>query len=655
MTHISRRDNLIPEVVPFYVKDRIRRDIGGYDRFDLVIPFAGFDFSRPEYDEDEYEDYYNEAIALGESCTDAAPETEATGEVRWDEDAVPESLDLSDESEGAGEGEEEELDDEIKEGITEEMEEEEPEEEGEDEEEILPFLSAIIERAPEVAEEEFDEEEMEESEEEEPKEAAEKLEGRLSLDEILESMLEGVGGPESENETEHMKSFEEVRRETEASHDVSIDHGDIHTNKCRSCGKSFCHDCANQVKSMKGYGNLSESMFNDYFEPLCLDCWEIFKNRLNEAKSEEGRMAKVQKVEEPTRLDESVIERGWKRRGEDVRMEEKHRRRKPKGIDERLRERIELLRKIRGLRWKVKRPEEEKKEIIEEMAQDRYREEDTSEQKRRELLRTRTQVSRKEVSRKEVSRKEVSRKEVSTREVREKEKYPMEEEDYDLPEQTGPESRIQNSVGMKFKLIPAGEFLMGSDRWEETQPVHRVNIQRPFYITIFPVTQGEWSKVMGINPGYPKGEHLPVVNVSWNDCKNFIEKLNEKEGVYKYRMPSETEWEYAARAGSTGRFYFGDDASLLPLYGWFGEDWDAGQLHPVGLKKPNEWGLYDIHGNVWEWCADKWHDNYIGAPRDGKAWLTGANKHRVRRGGTWANIPDQAETAYRNRNAPTYS
>ena len=148
MTHISRRDNLIPEVVPFYVKDRIRRDIGGYDRFDLVIPFAGFDFSRPEYDEDEYEDYYNEAIALGESCTDAAPETEATGEVRWDEDAVPESLDLSDESEGAGEGEEEELDDEIKEGITEEMEEEEPEEEGEDEEEILPFLSAIIERWP---------------------------------------------------------------------------------------------------------------------------------------------------------------------------------------------------------------------------------------------------------------------------------------------------------------------------------------------------------------------------------------------------------------------------------------------------------------------------------------------------------------------------
>ena len=468
----------------------------------------------------------------------------------------------------------------------------------------------------------------------------------ISLDMILESMLKdidrGKKEPDAKPDAKPEVPDEKTEKEVVVGHITSKDHDNIVVNQCRSCGTPFCSNCAKQVKSLKGYGSISEEMFNENFEPLCLDCWDKFRQRLNQAKKEaeaEEKERKAKKQAAPE-LDESLLERGWERRQEAKIVKEKFRRRTPRGLDERLRERIDLLRKIRGLRWKVKKTEEMPGADMRES-------------------RAETRESMKDIPDPIKILVQESSAEVRMHRTRDEERYSIaveeEEEEYDIPMGSGPESRIQNSVGMKFKLIPAGQFMMGSDRWEETQPVHRIVIGRPFYITTFPVTQGEWTRVMGSNPGYPKGEHLPVVGVTWNDCKTFLERLNEKERVYKYRLPSEAEWEYAARAGSTGKYCFGDDVSLLPLYGWFGEDWDSGQLHPVGLKRPNDWGLYDIHGNVWEWCADRWHDNYVAAPKDGRAWLTGAHKHRVRRGGTWANIPEQAETAYRNRNAPTYN
>ena len=207
---------------------------------------------------------------------------------------------------------------------------------------------------------------------------------------------------------------------------------------------------------------------------------------------------------------------------------------------------------------------------------------------------------------------------------------------------------------MRLNLISPGSFIMGSKRWKESKPVRRVTMKRPFYISIFPVTQKEWKKIMGSNPSNPKGDYLPVVNVSWNDTFKFIMKLNAMEGSMRYRLPTEAEWEYAARAGSSGRYSFGDDVSQLPLYAWLGEDWDVGELHPVGLKRPNEWGLYDVHGNIWEWCQDNWHPNFTGAPPDGRPWEAGGDENRVRRGGTWTRDPEQCETAYRNRNGPGY-
>jgi formylglycine-generating enzyme required for sulfatase activity len=192
-----------------------------------------------------------------------------------------------------------------------------------------------------------------------------------------------------------------------------------------------------------------------------------------------------------------------------------------------------------------------------------------------------------------------------------------------------------NSIGMKFTHVPAGEFMMGSVDGEETEkPVHKVKINKPFYLGTYPVTQHEWKAVMGDNPSthYNKGDDLPVESVSWNDVQEFISKLNAKEGSDTYRLPSEAEWEYACRAGSTKKYCFGDDSSKLGEYAWYIDNCDYGG-HPVGKKKPNDWGLYDMHGNVWEWVQDKWHDDYSGAPSDGSVWEGGDNSDRINRGG----------------------
>jgi formylglycine-generating enzyme required for sulfatase activity len=153
---------------------------------------------------------------------------------------------------------------------------------------------------------------------------------------------------------------------------------------------------------------------------------------------------------------------------------------------------------------------------------------------------------------------------------------------------------ITNSIGMEFVQIPAGEFDMGSpanenDRFDNEGPVHRVKISNAFYMGKFEVTQKQWRDVMGTSPSNFKGDDLPVEQVSWNDVQEFIKKLNDKEGGNKYRLPSEAEWEYAARAGTTTRYSFGDDVSKLGDYAWYSEN-SGSKTHEVGQKSP-------IHGD----------------------------------------------------------
>jgi formylglycine-generating enzyme required for sulfatase activity len=210
-----------------------------------------------------------------------------------------------------------------------------------------------------------------------------------------------------------------------------------------------------------------------------------------------------------------------------------------------------------------------------------------------------------------------------------------------------------NSIGMKFTKIPAGEFNMGSEESDNEKPVHKVKISNSFYLGTYPVTQREWKAVMGDDPSNFTGDDLPVEQVSWDDVQEFIKKLNEKEGTDKYRLPSEAEWEYACRAGTTTKYSFGDSESELGDYAWYDGNSD-GKKHPVGQKKPNSWGLYDMHGNVWEWVQDGWHSNYGDAPDDGSAWEGRNGAYRVFRGGGWNDYARRCRSAARFHGDPRF-
>jgi formylglycine-generating enzyme required for sulfatase activity len=190
---------------------------------------------------------------------------------------------------------------------------------------------------------------------------------------------------------------------------------------------------------------------------------------------------------------------------------------------------------------------------------------------------------------------------------------------------------LGNGVMLDMVLIPGGKFMMGSPKNEKGRssregPQHEV-IVKPFLMGKYPITQAQWSAVMGNNPSSFKGENRPVENVSWHDCVEFCKRLSDKTGK-AYRLPSESEWEYACRAGMTTPFYFGetissDLANYNGKYTYASEPKGIyrGETTEVGFFPPNAFGLYDMHGNVWEWCADLWHDNYDGAPTDGSVWL----------------------------------
>ncbi|MDK2947891.1 MAG: hypothetical protein PWQ63_1051 [Methanolobus sp.] len=204
-----------------------------------------------------------------------------------------------------------------------------------------------------------------------------------------------------------------------------------------------------------------------------------------------------------------------------------------------------------------------------------------------------------------------------------------------------------NSIGIEFVLIPSGKFMMGSKQDATARPVHEVTISEPFFLGKYPVTQKEWISIMGSNPSLFKShDNHPVEQVSWDDVQEFISKLNKKEGTDKYRLPSEAEWEYACRAGTTSKYHFGDDESDLDDYGWY----SGKTTYPVGQKKPNPWGLYDMNGNVWEWCEDKWHSSFEGAPEDGSAWGDSSSFLRIDRGGCWSSLSRFCRSALRSAN-----
>jgi len=205
---------------------------------------------------------------------------------------------------------------------------------------------------------------------------------------------------------------------------------------------------------------------------------------------------------------------------------------------------------------------------------------------------------------------------------------------------------VHEETGIEMVFIPAGEFQMGSPASERDQsiqgrPVHTVRITRPFYVGKYEVTQEEWRKVMGSNPSVFKGERKPVHYVSWNACQEFLSKAGD--GL---RLPTEAEWEYACRAGTTTAFSFAGDASDLGRYAWYKGN-SARNVHPVGGKLPNPWGLYDMHGNVLEWCAD-WHDShyYSRSPRDDPQGPSSGSV-RVLRGGALGDPPEHCRSFFR--------
>ncbi len=181
--------------------------------------------------------------------------------------------------------------------------------------------------------------------------------------------------------------------------------------------------------------------------------------------------------------------------------------------------------------------------------------------------------------------------------------------------------------------LPAGSFLMGATSKNtdaSSQPAHTVNV-KAFAIGKFEVTQDEWFAIMGSRPAQFKGGNHPVEQVTWKLAREFTRKLSEKTGK-RYRLPTEAEWEYAARAGTESEFYFGQ--GQLAEHAWFDDNSDE-TTHPVGQRKPNAYGLHDLYGNVWEWTDDCWNESYAGAPDDGSAWTSGDCGQRVVRGGTW--------------------
>ena len=224
---------------------------------------------------------------------------------------------------------------------------------------------------------------------------------------------------------------------------------------------------------------------------------------------------------------------------------------------------------------------------------------------------------------------------------------------------------LGNGVSLEMIAIPSGKFLMGSPSGEERdqeKPQHEVTVQS-FLMGKYSVTQAQWKRVAALpkvnrdleaDPSNFKGDKRPVEQVSWNDAVEFCDRLSQYTNK-QYRLPSEAEWEYACRAGTTTPFHFGETITT-ELANYDGNSTYAsepkgkksGETTEVGSFPPNSFGLYDMHGNVWEWSQDTWHDSYKGAPRDGSAWIDNDNQYQILRGGSWIDIPVFCRSAYRD-------
>jgi len=203
-------------------------------------------------------------------------------------------------------------------------------------------------------------------------------------------------------------------------------------------------------------------------------------------------------------------------------------------------------------------------------------------------------------------------------------------------------------IAADMVTIPSGSFRMGG-AGDDEKPIHNVQI-KSFKMGKYEVTQAQWKGVMGSNPSNFRGDNRPVEQVSWNDIQSFLGKLNKQSGK-TFRLPSEAEWEYAARAGTSSKWSWGNSEGSAGSYVWYGKN-SGSKTHPVGQKKPNAFGLYDMHGNVWEWVQDNWHDSYRGAPSDGSVWSGGNGRDRVFRGGSWGYGAVGLRSAYRSDSSP---
>ena len=215
--------------------------------------------------------------------------------------------------------------------------------------------------------------------------------------------------------------------------------------------------------------------------------------------------------------------------------------------------------------------------------------------------------------------------------------------------------------------IPAGSFMMGSpetdtDGYSYERPQHQVNVPA-FMMGKYPITQAQWRLVAALpkvktnlkpDPSSFKSDDRPVERVSWLEAIEFCRRLSNHTGR-EYRLPSEAEWEYACRAGTTTAYSFGNNADELGTYAWYNENSES-QTHPVGQKQPNAFGLYDMHGNVREWCADDWYDSYKGAPKDSQIWIEDTKNYealetlKLLRGGSWFSSARNCRSAYRGLN-----
>ena len=226
---------------------------------------------------------------------------------------------------------------------------------------------------------------------------------------------------------------------------------------------------------------------------------------------------------------------------------------------------------------------------------------------------------------------------------------------------------LRNGVTLDLVYIPGDKFMMGLQEGEgqkSEKPLHEVTVQ-PLFMGQFPVTQAQWRAIASLpkvnrdlepEPSMFKGNDRPVERVSWNNAVEFCQRLSRQTGK-EYRLPSEAEWEYACRAGTITPFHFGETITgklanygASRIYANEPEGEYRKQTTPVGSFPPNAFGLYDMHGNVWEWCKDDWHENYQDAPTDGSAWLSRKSKIKVIRGGAWNNGPYICCSAHRDVN-----